>query len=374
MDSLNLNEAPPQWARLAFRTIEKNCTGQSLKVFNKLYEAAQKEGKVPSVHELFTARFVTSECWLTMFQLGMHPDVLGHAFTVLHARDCKIEAMGMIAAVMISARTCREHMAVLEAYGPVLEPNSTMSVTKAKGGLYFTVNYPHITGITGEVFCNAGVYMLEDYLRRAAGWVGHAVSKVTFHYTAPANAVDVRNLLWAEAHFDPTASVDASDGAGWTYFIPDVLLDAPNPHYNALTNEAAIKALEQLAAYRGRKAAEAQNDVNLYSFQARQTMMAAISLPSQQKVAEAQGITTRALQKRLDSEGTNFQEIRDSVFLEKTKALLQGGKTSVDVARILQMSEEQVRRKFKAMEGATVRQFVAKSNKNQPETTKSEPK
>lgn len=352
-------ELPPQFARLAYRTLEKRAaTGEVKEHWMSLYEQGVRNGNLLPVDELFTARYISLQNWVGIIQLGLDPDVLGQGFSLLHALECKIEAMGMISAVMMTAQNPRAHLTVLEAYGPVLEPNSNMSVGACQGGMYLTVNYPHIHGDVGRVFCEAGVAMWEDYLDRVTGYQGHVKQELTFHYSAPPNAAKVNEAFWSDVHFDQHLSIGAS---GWTVEIPDELLDTPNPHYNIITNQAATEALLQLVEYKARKKAEALGTDTPYTYQAREAMMGAVAIPSQAKIAGFQGVTPRALQNRLKAEGTTYQEIRDDVEIEKCKALLLGGKSVPQIAATLGVASESLHRKFKKVTGVTPKTFYANS-------------
>ena len=348
-------ELPPQFARLAYRTLEKHASKrEASEYWRTLYELGVRNGNLLPADELFTAKHVSLQNWVGIIQIGLDTAVLGQEFSILHARDCRIEAMGMISGVMMTAQNPRAHLTVLEAYGPVLEPNSNMSVGQCKGGMFLTVNYPHLSGEVGRVFCEAGVMMWEDYLERVTGYQGHEKQVVTFHYPAVAGAAKVKENFFSDVYFDQNLSIGAS---GWTVHIPDSLLDTPNPHYNSLTNKAAIEALLQLVEYKARKKAEASGTDKPYTYQAREAMMGAVAIPSQAKIADFQQVTPRALQNRLKAEGTTYQEIRDEVEIEKCKALLMGGKSVPQIAAKLGVAAESLHRKFKKLTGVTPKTF-----------------
>lgn len=356
MDVKTVEDLPPQFARLAYRTLEKYAaSGEAKKNWTDMYEHGVKVGTLLPEEELFTARSVEFPNWAGILQIGLDPSVLGQKFSLLHATDCRIEGMGMLAGVMMTAQNCRAHLNVLEAHGPMLEPNSTISIDRIKGGMSLTVNYPHISGDIGRVFCESGFHMWEDYLVRATGWMGQSKQVVTFHYAAPTNASDVNETFFSDVFFDPALSIGAS---GWTVQIPDSLLDHPNPHYNAVVNKTAVEALLAIAESRARKRAEADGTAQPFTYQAREAMFNAVSIPSQAKIAQFQGVTPRALQNRLKSEGTTYQMLRDDVEIEKCKGMLLVGKSVPHIAGVLGVSAESLHRKFKKITGSTPKNFA----------------
>lgn len=350
---------PPQWARLAYRTLEKHASvGDVNEYWLSLYEQGVRNGTLLPKDELFAAKTIPLQNWVGILQIGLDPGVLGQDFSLLHAQDCKIEAMGMVAGVMMTAVNVRAHLSVLEAYGPILERSSNISVGSCKGGMYLTVNYPHLTGDLGRTFCEAGVAMWEDYLERVSGYRGVERQVVRFHYPPPVNAANINETFFSDVYFDPSLAIGAS---GWTVEIPDELLDTPNPHYNSITNDAAIKALLELVEYEARKRAKASGLDAPYTIQAREAMMGSVTIPSQAKIAQYQQVTPRALQNRLKSEGTTYQKIRDGVEIEKCKALLLNGKTVPQIAATLGVAAESLHRKFKKITGVTPKNFLTKS-------------
>lgn len=348
-------DSPSQYARLAYRTLDTELKGGRHEAFREEYDKQAEAGWVPSVEDLFNNQFISLEHWLGILHLGK--ELIGN-FALLNAQNHKIEVLGMLAAAIMTSKNVRQMLTMFESHGPMLEQNATMQVGRVKGGMTLSIGYPGLDPEYAPIWCYAGFNMMEDGIHRATLWRGDkgGETSVVFHMDVPANAIDVDNTFYSEVSFDEDASVG---GFGWTMTISDELLDTPNYLYSERVNLLAIEACtEQVRAAARRKARRER--VGECTMRVTQYMNTSVALPSQEKVARTQGITPRALQKRLASEGTNFQSIKDAVMLNKIEIMMSGGATAEKVAERLQVSKEAMYRKVKKMTGMTINEHMKK--------------
>lgn len=344
---------PSQYARLAYRTLDTELKNGRHEAFREEYERQAEAGWVPSVDNLFDSQFITLEHWLGILSLGKETM---NNFALANAKNHRVEALGMLAAVVMTARNVRGMLTMFESHGPMIEQNATMQVGRCKGGMTLSVGYPGIDPEYAAIWCYAGFNMLEDGIHRTAMWRGDkgGETSVVFHMDVPGNASDVDDAYYSEVSFDEDASVG---GFGWTMTISDRLLDTPNFLYNEVVNLRAIEVCtQQVKAAAKRKAR--RESVGECTTRVQQFINTSVALPSQELVARSQGITPRALQKRLAQENTNFQSIKDTVMLHKVETMISGGATAEVVADRLQVSKEAMYRKVKKMTGMTISEHM----------------
>lgn len=351
-DIKEFKENPSQYARLAYRTLDTELKGARHKAFKQNYEVAVEQDLVPSVEDLFDQPFISLRHWIGILDLAIRQEHLGAGFALINAKNHHIESLGALAAVIMTSKNLRQYLTLFETHAAALEPNSGMQVGRVKGGMTLTVSYPEVPPKFATCWCFAGFNMMEDGIRRTTLWRGddEGETSVTFHFDVPHNAAEVDDSFYSEISYDPKASVG---GFGWSMFISDRLLDIPNFMYDEKVNLAAVAACDARLQAMAKRKAKAIS-VGECTARVTQLMVMAVSIPSQDKVAEILKITPRALQKRLAAEDTSYQSIKDTVMLKKVESLIAGGSSTERVAEVLKVSKEAMYRKVKKMTGMTI--------------------
>ena len=332
---------PPVFARTAYRAMDRHFLGDTYTLFIDRYAELVADGTLPTKEKLFTAQFVTLRQWMAVLEIGL--ECWKEDFPVLLMNETGIESLGVGAAYMCLAPDMRSVLSGFSMHYPLIDTNLEVLLTSSRGGIEASVLYYSLQGWVGACFVASAATLLNKALVSVSGLRrGDGL-----HYTMLCNKPSSGHLY--EEHLGcPVAWEPRSDKRlGVRCFIPDHVLDRQNPCYDsALYNYMSTFLWERTA-----NMAEIRESNTTWASMTRLRLSSAISVPSQQQMADGYGISTRALQQHLKDEGVSWQSLVDDETIKRSKMLLSGGSSVDFVAGSLGMSPSNFRRKFKRVTG-----------------------
>ena len=349
---------PAQYARLVYRIIEKNLSGDNLEEFYVVYRKGVEKDELLSAGTLFNKLFIDEKYWLNILLLALRDDMIGSRMAVLMAPYHRTETAGPVAAMMLTAPTIRGFVEPMVRYQPALDPTLIMGREEIPGGLRLIAHYDGLEGEVGQCFLYSGLYMLEDAMQRMSLWDGEPAPIITVKAPQPSYFQDVRNMFYSKVFWEPD---NKKPGLGWSIDIPDELLDVPNHLANKVVHQDSCRALENIIKSRASWVADAVEKGDVGGPQTelvRSTLMTALTLLSQQQMSDRVKCEPRTLQKRLQKEGSSWSVLITEEFMRRTEPSLLRNMGSKQLAEELGMTESNFYRKFQKLYGATPKEWL----------------
>lgn len=353
-----VGKRPSQYARLLYRILEENLSGEKLDEFYAAYAQGVKRDDLLAKEILFAKVFIDEKYWVNLLLLGLREEIMGPRLPVIMAPYHKVEAAGAVAAMMMTAPSIRGFIEPMCRYQPALDPTLIMGNEPTKGGVKLIAHYDGIEGEVAPCFLYAGLNILEDAMTRMAIWGGEPAPVITVNCPMPAYHQDVRNLFQSSVYWNGSPK---RRGSGWEIDLPDELLDIPNYLYHTTIHQHSVGSVEQIVKDRAQVVAasrEAGEVGGPHTELVRTTLATAFTLLSQNKVAEIVRCEPRTLQKRLQKEGSSWVELVTDEFMRRAEPAVLREESSKALAKRMGMTESNFYRKFQKLYGVTPKQWL----------------
>lgn len=238
----------------------------------------------------------------------------------------RVSSYGLYGFALLTCQTARECMLFAQRFHRLAAPTFHLSLSESDGQAAWT--FSNLLGLDeGSAlyhFLLAFQLALQMSLARDIWPGGFAPDRITLRQPRPAHHALYRQHLGCEAEFDA-----GHDGASFDAR----LLDAPLQLHNPLTATMVRRLCERLLAQANTTGALARR---VYALLAERPGPFA----GMDEVAEALNTTARTLRRRLQDEGTSFQQVLNELRANLAKEYLRNTRmSSDDIAQALGFSD-----------------------------------
>ena len=323
----------PVYARLVLREMERNA----------IDTAALFEGTSLTRKQLLKGGDISLEDFLRILEVGQQ-SLKSEQLGLMLGRNMRIFVLGPLGAGMAVAPTLREGLQLMESYTSLHTTYTSVHASSTLSGLKLLLQYQFNMGDLEHSHTETAVMLLQHYIEQITGQ-----PLVDAHYRL---SIPIPEDL--ELYTDAIHGHISFAGERDEIEIPRHWLDQPSPYYHGelwqQTQQSLSRRLKELG----------EQQAGTYSQHVSAILRTSEPpLPDLGQVAKNLHVSERTLNRRLQSEGISFRQLKSRALANWAKIYLGQTRSSVEsiAANLGYKDTANFRRAFRKSTGATPSEY-----------------